>query len=224
MLKKTRKVKTPKRFTEEEDVLLAQCVGSAERIDWNKIASQFKGRTSRQVRERWNLYLNPNINVLPWTDAEDDLLIEKINLLGCSWSRLNSFFPGRTQMSIKNRWNSHLKRIVEKNSKGLYEIKDVQTKKNQQIRVAKQIQRHKTAMNVLMKTIKDTKKPESNVLDEEIGEISLFQDDPNKTKTTPDKQKSIKEEQPLIKFAPDSIFFEENPDIGFEKGKDETCA
>ena len=55
--KKQQKTKNPKRFTEDEDVLLAQCVGKADKIDWNEIASHFKDRTARQVRERWNLYL-----------------------------------------------------------------------------------------------------------------------------------------------------------------------
>ena len=216
-------MKNPKRFTEDEDVLLAQCVGNADKIDWNVIASHFKDRSARQVRERWNLYLSPDINVMPWTDEEDNLLIEKINEFGCRWSKLNAFFAGRTQMSIKNRWNSHIKRIVERTSSGLYKLRDFHNKENQQIRSSKQIQRHKTAYKVLMKTLKTHKKPVSDLSGEENGENTNEKTEEITPNQSVFDQDWTEYEQQLIKFTPDSIFLDGTSDFPFDLGKDETC-
>lgn len=144
------KQRRPKRFTEEEDILLAKCIKESKMVDWNFIASFFKNRTTRQVRERWNTYLNPDINVAPWRNDEDLLLIEKINEFGFKWSKIGAFLKGRTQMSIKNRWNSHLKKVAHSTSNGLFYLDyKYNTVVQQQIRTSKQVQRHKTVSKIL---------------------------------------------------------------------------
>lgn len=39
---------------------------------WSGVAESLPGRTGRQVRDRWNNYLNPVINHKPFT-REDDI-------------------------------------------------------------------------------------------------------------------------------------------------------
>ena len=120
MVNKRNRAKKPKRFTEEEDKLLARCVAQTEKVNWNEISKHFSGRTTRQVRERWTLYLSPDINIGPWTEEEDRLLIQKINQVGLSWSKLVTFFSKRSQMALKNRWNSHIKKAVEVDKNGSF--------------------------------------------------------------------------------------------------------
>lgn len=101
-------------FTVEEDAKLLDIMTSLQVVNWEQVASHFNGRTSRQCRERWLNYLNPSIRSGPWTEYEDDLLLEKVNELGRCWSSIGKYFNGRSENDIKNRWYSHLRyRTVE---------------------------------------------------------------------------------------------------------------
>ena len=77
--------------------------------NWDRVAQQMGDRTARQVRERWVNYLSPTIRSDPWTDSEDQLLLDKINELGRAWSSIGHFFNGRSENDVKNRWYSHLR-------------------------------------------------------------------------------------------------------------------
>lgn len=46
----------------------------------------------------------------PWTKEEDDLLEQKFNEMGPHWAKMAAFFPGRTDVNLKNRWSSLLVR------------------------------------------------------------------------------------------------------------------
>lgn len=97
---------TPKaNFTPEEDELLLQTVKQHGTRDWHKIALNLPGRNTRQCRERWNNYVNPEISSMcPWTPEDDDLLMKKYDEIGPKWHLLSTFFTGRSTNSIKNRF------------------------------------------------------------------------------------------------------------------------
>jgi hypothetical protein len=96
-------------FTAEEDVRLLEIVGRCQMVNWESIAHQMGARSSRQCRERWVNYLNPQIRNDPWTEDEDMLLLDKINELGHSWAQIGRAFNGRSESDVKNRWYSHIK-------------------------------------------------------------------------------------------------------------------
>ena len=96
-------------FTPDEDVRLMEIMRVFPFTSWEAVAHQMGDRTSRQVRERWVNYLSPNIRCEPWTEAEDQLLLDKINELGRCWSTIGHFFNGRSENDVKNRWYSHLR-------------------------------------------------------------------------------------------------------------------
>ena len=60
--------------------------------------------TGRQCRERWKNYLAPGIQKDKWSPEEDALLVQKVKELGTMWSKMVPFFPGRTDVNLKNRW------------------------------------------------------------------------------------------------------------------------
>jgi hypothetical protein len=63
-----------------------------------------KTRTDRQIRERYLNYLAPNINKGIWTLEEDERLVYILSTnKSKSWKTFERFFPGRTDVSIKNR-------------------------------------------------------------------------------------------------------------------------
>lgn len=90
-------------FVEKEDKKLKELV---EKFgdEWGKISTNMKGRNTRQCRERWLKYLNPNLNKSPWTKEEDDLLLLKYYQYGSKWKLISSFFANRTDLSIRNRY------------------------------------------------------------------------------------------------------------------------
>jgi hypothetical protein len=96
-------------FAPEEDALLLDLVGTSSAPCWDEISQQMPDRTARQCRERWLNYINPSIRNEAWTDSEDALLVQKVNEIGHFWGSMTSFFSGRSESDIKNRWYSHVR-------------------------------------------------------------------------------------------------------------------
>jgi hypothetical protein len=96
--------RTRAKFQPEEDVELRRLVGIHGTSAWEAVARDLPGRSVRQCRERWKHYLSGERDKASWTAEEDRLLYEKMQLLGPKWTRLATFFPGRTDIDIKAHW------------------------------------------------------------------------------------------------------------------------
>ncbi|OHT03409.1 Myb-like DNA-binding domain containing protein [Tritrichomonas foetus] len=105
-------------WTGEEDALIMKWVTEHGPKDWGTLAEKLPGRISKQCRERWHNHLSPNVLKSNWSEQEDQILIEKQKLWGNKWARIAMFLPGRTDNAVKNRWNSSLKRRLERIEKG----------------------------------------------------------------------------------------------------------
>jgi hypothetical protein len=97
-------------FTTEEDARLADLVAQHGENAWHEIERVLPGRTSRQCRERWNLYLSPNVSNEPWSAEEDALLMRLYSVIGPKWTLIGKSFPKRTANNIKNRQKQILRR------------------------------------------------------------------------------------------------------------------
>jgi hypothetical protein len=92
------------KFTHDEDVLLTDLVARYGDGDWAAVAEQMPGRNVRQCRERWFNYLSPSVTNGPWSSEDDARLLEKTREFGSRWKSLTQFFPGRTDINIKNHY------------------------------------------------------------------------------------------------------------------------
>ena len=96
-IKKIESIK--KHFTKEEDEVLKYLVSVFGENSWSLVSQYMPGRQSRQCRERYIGYLNPSLVSHPWTETEDELLIQKYEELGPRWVKFVPFFPGRSDSS-----------------------------------------------------------------------------------------------------------------------------
>ena len=93
-------------FTKEEDEKLKQLVARfGENNKWKQISDRFPNRNIRQLKDRWTNYLSPNVVNRAWTQQEDFLLLQSIQRFGRKWKSITQFFPGRTDIQIKSRFN-----------------------------------------------------------------------------------------------------------------------
>ncbi|XP_038878689.1 transcription factor MYB61 [Benincasa hispida] len=67
-------------------------------------------RCGKSCRLRWINYLRPDLKRGPFSQQEEDLIIELHSVLGNRWSQIAAQLPGRTDNEIKNLWNSCIKK------------------------------------------------------------------------------------------------------------------
>lgn len=95
-------------WIEEEDEIIFKWVKKNGAKKWRHVGALIPGRNAKQCRERWHNHLDPTINHTEWNDKEDWVLFLCHELHGPKWATILSYIPGRTDNSIKNRWNSHI--------------------------------------------------------------------------------------------------------------------
>lgn len=95
-------------FTPSEDAILAEFVAANGVHAWPKATQVLPHRSAKQCRERWFNNLDPSVAKTAWTPEEDRLIFELYLKFGPKWSAIAPLVEGRTDNSIKNRWNASI--------------------------------------------------------------------------------------------------------------------
>ena len=96
------------KFTSEEDEKITRLVEEHGR-DWRLVANEIPGLNSRQCRERYVFYLDPNIANQEWSEDDMQKLIELVQEYGKTWTKITQFFPNRSVINVKNQWQKMMR-------------------------------------------------------------------------------------------------------------------
>ena len=105
-------------WTPEEDQAIMEWVRQHGTKNWSALAETMNGRLGKQCRERWVNMLDPQLVKKPWGQNEDQIIIVKQKEWGNKWSKIAELLPGRTDNDVKNRWNSSIKKKLERIGQG----------------------------------------------------------------------------------------------------------
>ncbi|XP_061346612.1 myb-related protein 306-like [Gastrolobium bilobum] len=109
-------------WTPEEDITLVSYIQEHGPGNWRSVPiNTGLMRCSKSCRLRWTNYLRPGIKRGNFTDHEEKMIIHLQALLGNRWAAIASYLPQRTDNDIKNFWNTHLKKKLNKQQTGTEE-------------------------------------------------------------------------------------------------------
>ncbi|KAL0915084.1 hypothetical protein M5K25_015485 [Dendrobium thyrsiflorum] len=100
-------------WTPLEDGVIINLVAKYGPTKWSVIAKSLPGRIGKQCRERWHNHLNPEIRKDSWTLEEEIELMKAHIKHGNKWAEIAKMIHGRTDNSIKNHWNSSLRKKLD---------------------------------------------------------------------------------------------------------------
>ncbi|CAJ1949454.1 unnamed protein product [Cylindrotheca closterium] len=93
-------------------------IQQSERRKQRKSSSVKKTRRKVEVQSRPSGHLSYSMLTNPWTESEDNILIQEHSRVGKKWKQISQLLPRRTPDQVRNRWTQILHRLArEKQTK-----------------------------------------------------------------------------------------------------------
>lgn len=134
-------------WSELEDELLKKRIqkgcekwGNIAKLLNRKVHKNLDIRTGKHCKERWNNYLNPEVNRGPWTEEEDIILLECYKTHKNKWTFITKTLKKRTVSSVMNR----IKSLVNQIKQDLISVNDLDTGIDKVIQIKKEAINKKT--------------------------------------------------------------------------------
>ncbi|XP_038134330.1 transcriptional activator Myb-like isoform X2 [Cyprinodon tularosa] len=105
-------------WSEEEDDMLRRLVKDCGPSSWSTVALHFRGQRSElQCQRRWEQLVNPELVKGPWSQEEDQRVLELVQKYGLKrWSLIAKHHHTRNGKQCRERWHNHLNPEVKKGS------------------------------------------------------------------------------------------------------------
>ena len=111
-----RPVKRSSMWTKEQDDLLVKAVQMYKGKSWKSISERVGADKSHiQCLHRWQKVLDPDLVKGPWTNAEDQIIMDMVTKYGPKrWSMIAKQLQGRTGKQCRERWINQLDPNISK--------------------------------------------------------------------------------------------------------------
>jgi hypothetical protein len=117
-LAKTKAPSKRDRLIKEEDDFLISYYNGSDDQNFNNISTFLPTRTTKQARERWANYLNPNLEKDQKLTFEEEKLLEYlVKHYGRHWNDLMKFFPGISPVTLRNTYNNLYNKVPKEENK-----------------------------------------------------------------------------------------------------------
>ncbi|KAK9464732.1 Homeodomain-like protein [Lipomyces arxii] len=94
-------------WTNVEDEILRAAIAKYGLNQWARVSSLLARKTAKQVKARWNEWLDPSIKKIEWSREEDEKLLHLAKLMPTQW-RTIAPIVGRTATQCLERYQKLL--------------------------------------------------------------------------------------------------------------------
>lgn len=88
---------------------------------------RFRATTGKSCRLRWVNELRDGLSKAAFSDWEVAVLVRAVHSIGNKWANIAKLLPGRTDNSVKNRWNCSIKKKLHEYVAGNPFLRDGKT-------------------------------------------------------------------------------------------------